>query len=849
MRTASYRERLFTPLLLAAGITALLGQQANAQTPAPPLITQVLPAGGQAGTAFEVKVTGQGLEQVEGLHFGFPGTQVEVLGTQKPGAAPQMQRGGGGGQKPANVVTQLFKVTLPKDAPRGFHDVRVLTKAGISNSRTFVVSDHMEIVEEEPNDDLPKAQRIALETSIHGVIAAPTDVDYFVFTGKKGQRIVCSCLASSIDSKLPAAVQLYSASGTYLGIGRGYLGSDALLDVTLPADGDYHVRVFSFSYTLGGPDYFYRLTVSKAPWIDAVYPPAVEPGKEAHVTIYGRNLPGGTSEPGAVVDGRPLEKATVTIKAPASPEARQRLAYSGLVLPSASALDGFEYHVKNEHGVSNAALVSFARAPVVLDNEKNDTPETAQQVSLPCQIAGRIEKKDDRDWYAFSAKKGEVYSIEANAERLGAPVDLYFQVRDGKGNAITEQDDNAEILSNQFFTRSDDPPRYRFVVPADGTYQLMIASRDSSSLFGPRHLYTVRITPEEPDFRVIAMPPSLTTPEAPVVGQGGTFAYNLHVWREDGFNGDITLTAVDLPPGLSVPPQIVSAGQKPAVVVIGAAPDAAPWAGALHLKATAEIQGRKVVRDVRAAAITWAVPQQNIPAISRLEHELVLAVRGKAPYRLTAASERLNVLQGESIKVPVKVQAADLKANVQIDALGLPSAVKLPPLTLTAGKEGTIVIDTRTGLSPGNYTLVLRGQTQPQKPNQPPQKNAPPNLVEYTTPVTLTVVPKQLIKLTVTPSPAKVQLGKQTELIVRAARQTELALDYKVDVVLPPNAAGISVPETTLKAGQDETKLIVSASPQAMPGTMPTLTVRATALFNGSIPVVHEAKVPLSVMK
>ncbi len=70
-------------------------------------------------------------------------------------------------------------------------------------------------------------------------------------------------------------------------------GTDAVLDATLAEDGDYYVRLRQFTYTLGGPEYFYRLTVSTGPWIDAVFPPVVEPGKTSKVTLYGRNLPGG----------------------------------------------------------------------------------------------------------------------------------------------------------------------------------------------------------------------------------------------------------------------------------------------------------------------------------------------------------------------------------------------------------------------------------------------------------------------------------------------------------------------------------------------------------------------------
>ena len=135
--------------------------------------------------------------------------------------------------------------------------------------------------------------------------------------------------------------------GTLLAANRNYHDSDALLDVTLPADGDYFVRVYSFAYLQGTVEYFYRLTISTAPWIDAVFPPVVEPGKATQVTVYGRNLPGGKLDPRRVVDGRVLETVTVTVTPPADAAAQQRLAYRGHVAPVVGAMDGFEYRVRN----------------------------------------------------------------------------------------------------------------------------------------------------------------------------------------------------------------------------------------------------------------------------------------------------------------------------------------------------------------------------------------------------------------------------------------------------------------------------------------------------------------------
>src|SRR5204862_3148723 len=107
------------------------------------------------------------------------------------------------------------------------------------------------------------------------------------------------------------------------------------------------------------------------------------------------NLPGGKPDQSAVVNGRVLEKAVVTITAPSDPAGLVRLNCSGRLNPLISSLDGFEHRVRNSVGASNPFLLTYAQAPVVLDNEANDSPETAQAVTLPCEIAGRIETKND----------------------------------------------------------------------------------------------------------------------------------------------------------------------------------------------------------------------------------------------------------------------------------------------------------------------------------------------------------------------------------------------------------------------------------------------------------------------
>ena len=849
-------KRILTATLAAFSLivgASLIEAQMQGPPGQSPVITFVSPVGGQAGDSFELRVAGVGLDSAEDLHFNFPGVKVELIGaTTEKGGVDKKGKG-----LPA-VQGQKFKVTLPANAPVGIQDVRVVTKKGISNPRAFVISKHKEFVEVDPNDDVPKAQKIELNSAVSGVISTPTDVDYYQFTGKKGERVVISCMAPTIDSRLVAELKLYGqvnneGSSSELGSVRASSNGEAMLDAVLPADGDYYVRICQFTYTLGGPDYFYRLSISTAPWIDAVYPPVVEPGKATQVTVYGRNLPGGKADPEATLNNRPLEKATVTITPPSDAKATQRLHFGGTMSPPGSMIDGFDYRLESPAGTSNPYLVTYASAPVVLDNGDNDSKDKPQQIKLPCVIAGKIEKRGDRDWYAFTAKKGEVYHFEAFAERLGAPIDLYFQIRDERNNLVTEQQDNTEILSTQFYTGTADPGKYRFVAPADGTYFLLVTALDAFTQYGPRSIYTVHITSEQPDFRLIAMPASLTTPEATVLNQGGGAAFNVYVWRSGGFNGDIHLSGENLPPGVEIPPQFITGSQKVANLVVQARGDAKLWAGGINVVGTATVNGKKLVREVRGASITWPVPAPNVPTISRLDRELVVAVREKAPYTLALNTQKIQVNLGEKIAIPVKVVPdAGFKTAVQVIAIGGPTGFTSTPVTITPGQGGTASLDLGKGAAnaqPGNYTIFLRGATQPINPKQPPPKGAPANIGQISAPIQLTIVPKQLGKVTVTPANAKLAPGKEIELIARVARQYDLPASFKVEAVLPPNVKGLSAKAVTINADQDEAKLILSAEPGAVIAPNTSVTVRFTSMFNETIPIVHEAKLTVSLAK
>ena len=118
--------------------------------------------------------------------------------------------------------------------------------------------------------------------------------------------------------------------------------------------------------------------------------------------------------------------------------------------------------------------------------------------------------------------------------------------------------------------RSTDPPRYRFVVPVDGNFHLMVASRKAAADSDPRQFYRLSIVREQPDFRLVIMPPAEYTPDSFCLLRGGEQNFTVLVDRVDGWNGEIQLETEGLPPGVSCPPQTIGAGAKQANLVLSA---------------------------------------------------------------------------------------------------------------------------------------------------------------------------------------------------------------------------------------------------------------------------------------
>ncbi len=171
----------------------------------------------------------------------------------------------------ASPTAVKAKIAIAPDCRLGMHPVRLRTASGISNLRLFAVGALPQLAEAEPNSDFAQPQKVALDSTINGVVQNE-DVDYYLVEAKKGERITAEI----------EAVRLCTGFGNsnffdpYLAImdtGRFELSrnddapllkQDAMVSLLAPEDGTYVIQVRDSSYG-GSGDHRYRLHVGRFP--------------------------------------------------------------------------------------------------------------------------------------------------------------------------------------------------------------------------------------------------------------------------------------------------------------------------------------------------------------------------------------------------------------------------------------------------------------------------------------------------------------------------------------------------------------------------------------------------------
>jgi hypothetical protein len=845
LRLVSMRPAAAAALVLTVGLM-LSSRGARAQLPQPRL-TSLSRSGARAGEAAEVTLRGTDLEGAIKLWFDHPGIQA------------------------THLKDLTFRVVSLPEVPLGHHDVRAVGTYGVTNPRVFAVGDRPESVEIEPNNAPEKANALVINTVTNGELNGATDVDCFAFVGRKGQRLFLDLEAERIDSRLDATVRLIGPAGTELAESRDVFGADPFLDITLPTDGRYVIKLHDAIFA-SSPDHFYRLKVHDGPHLDAIMPQAAAPGASVPFTLIGRGL-GGSAEPyvSERAEGRELERAFATITVPlAACPAPGSSNGTRMLVPSAAAVNrlGIEYaHVRISPAgtapvVSNPLFIGRAAGPVVLEREPNNDPAHAQRVEPTCDISATFATVGDLDVYEFRGRKGQVWWIEALAEQMGSMADPTFVIQkvDDRGQVqdLASADDLPDGGTGPRFNTQTVDAALRWQVPADGLYQVLISDLHASQRGHPRLTYRLVIRPEQPDFALVLAPENAGAVDALTIRAGGRATASVLAIRRDGFAGAIRVEARDLPPGVTAAPVTIGPGQVSAPIVLDAAEKAATSVGTVTLVGHGRFGDRKETLDyiagasplgpelthaAFAGAMTWP-PSASAPTVApaRATSAFVVAVRGEpAPLTLTARPVRLVAAQGRHFSVDVDVvRRAGFVEAVALTTTDLPP--NLPAVTASIAKDakaGVLPLFVPNNVPPGVYTFLIRG-TGPFPFSKDPNAKQKPNvnLTEPSNPITILVRPAP-VNLAVDNKGGALRQGAALEVGVTLTRQNGFAGAVVLELSAPANLK-LTSKTVSATASQAQAKLVIQAAKDSPVGAAPQVFIRAIAMVRGEAVEVDE---------
>lgn len=450
-----------------------------------------------------------------------------------------------------------IRVQISPDAAVGERELRFLTEAGMSNPLYFYVGQYPETSEREPNDVVPEPTvQIKLPMVVNGQVF-PGDVDRFEFEAKKGTKLVARCdarglipyLADGVPGWFQAILHLYDDKGKEVAFADslGFL-HDPCLYYEVPKDGKYVIEVHD-SIFRGREDFTYRITLGEIPFVTGLFPLGGRAGEPCDVQVKGWNLP------------------VQSIRL--NPE----FARGRSLLPVV---------IEKNNISSNRVGFLVDSLREIDEKEPNNTPDAAQEITVPIVINGRIDRVGDVDFFKFTGL-GTVVA-EVYARRLYSPLDSVVRLTDSEGKVLAYNDDYEDRAWPLITHHADS----RLLTTTKGAHFISIG--DAQGRGGPDYAYRLYVRPPRPDFDLRVTPSSVTA------RPGSSVPITVYALRRDGFNDDIALELENAPKGFVLSGAWVPGGQDQVRLTLTVPPEPSKEPFLLQLYGQALVQGRRILR-------------------------------------------------------------------------------------------------------------------------------------------------------------------------------------------------------------------------------------------------------------
>ena len=713
---------------------------ARAQQNAPHL-GYVYPAGGRQGSTFQVKVGGQFLAGVTAVYVFGGSVQATVIehnkpltpreinalreklqGSQKKGrdAAALKEIAGIREQiaatlrRNANPViseTVTLQVTADREAEPGKREFRLATPRGLSNPLVFCVGQLPEFSEARPKIGNPLQGRtedgemiITLPATVNGQIIPgdgdlsrlrarpgqqflPGDADGYRFRARQGQQLVVAVsarelipyLADAVPGWFQAAVALYDAAGNEVAYDDDYrFHPDPVLHYEIPRDGDYVIEIKDAIYR-GREDFVYRLTLGELPFVTGIYPLGGRAGVSTPVEIKGWNL---------LVDSLTMDAGD---RGP------------GI----------YPLWVRSGELVSNRMPFAVDTLPEGFAKEPNNSQESAQRITLPITLNGRIDQPGDWDVFSFTGRAGDEIVAEVLGRRLDSPLDSLLRLTDAAGRQLAFNDDHEDKGAGLYTHHADS--LIAATLPANGTYYLYLG--DAQQKGGAEYAYRLRVSAPRPDFDLRVAPSAIN------VLVGANVPITVYALRRDGFSGDIALTLKDAPRGYTLSGGLVPAGRDKVRLTLTVPPRPQREPLSISLVGHAMIQGREVVRPaapaddmMQAFAYRHLVPAEDL--------RVMATGRGAAQAPRILGAQPVIIPAGGTARIRVAMPTIRLFEKVQFELSEPPDGISVREVL--PGRQGAEIVlqcdgeKAKPGLK-GNLIVNVSGERAPPPGNEKAQ--------------------------------------------------------------------------------------------------------------------------------
>jgi hypothetical protein len=562
-------------------------------------------------------------------------------------------------QNPQIAETVLIEMTIAPDAAPGDREIRLECAAGLSNLMRFQVGTLPEMREPEFNDPgKTVTTRVEVPAVINGQIL-PGEVDRFRFHGVQGQRFVIEAqarrlipyLSDAVPGWFQATLKLIDASGKEAAFVDDFrFDPDPVMYYEIPKDGDYVLEINDAIYR-GREDFVYRVSIGQQPFITRIFPLGAKAGTEANASIDGWNI-----------------------------------TEQQLKLDTHRGCGLYRTALEQDGKRPNSVVYAVDNMPECLEMEGNNTAAESQKIVLPMIINGRIGSPDDTDVFAFDGRKDQDVVITVFARRLNSPLDSLIQLTDKAGKVLFWNDDCEDKESGLMTHHADSFLSAR--LPGDGTYYVHLT--DSQHHGGDEYGYRLHIRPPQPDFSIYVSPSSLNVPAGRIV------PISVHVFRKEGFEGEIKLALKDAPAGFSVDGDRVGTGRNTIRMTLTTPQELPNRPFVIGFEGQALVNGQTVKRP---AVVCEDMMQAFFYRHLVASGDIMVAGGGK---RRTAAAVKL------SDSMPVRISAGgSTKIHVQIPPI---LRWQKAQLSLSEAPEGISLEDMQIDSSGMTFLLKTDGQ-------------------------------------------------------------------------------------------------------------------------------------------